>query len=325
MKKIVISILITAVLMGSLAFLPKVYVNSALPVEITSITLTEYSKDIHTTGVVEEISKKDVIAKLPIVTEKVYYQIGDIVEANDVIADIDVDATVAAIIGIAESAKIIPEEYKSVIAKIDVSTDIISDNIPTTILAPMSGTITEHSLINGSICTPNSSVLTISKQDEKRIRFSVNENDIYNVKNGDTVVFKANATGDKKYTGTVDLIFPTATKTIVGTSQSTVVNLYVTPTEQYEHLIPGYSITGVIKSPITTEVYTLPYECIKQNSSNEEFVYIVNGNKVQQCEVKTGLELPEGVEIVSPNLSSQKIVTDPNLISNEDVIVKITN
>lgn len=325
MKKKVISILIVTLMVSAALYTPKYFEKSVIPVQITKVATTTFTNDIFVSGVVEELSKKDVIVQLPLVPSKVYYGIGDKVKLNDVLADVDVEATTAALFDLTDATNLIPQEYVAAIAGLNIDDTMINTYVPKQIVAPADGVVTAISLVSGGICTPNSSVVTISNQDEIRLKMSVSENDIDGVQKGDTVVFKASATGEQKYVGNVDLIFPTANKTIVGTSQATVVNLYVKLSDYYQALKPGYTVSGVVKSPVARNVYILPYECIMQDADNAEFVYLINGNKVQRCDVTTGMELGDGVEILSPSLVGQRIVLNPGDIKSEDSLIKIMN
>ncbi len=307
-----------------LAFMiPFLMQKSIVQVSITSLSEMQYSEDIYTNGFIEEEGKKDIIAELPIVPDKVYFKIGDHVNTSDVIADVDINATRAAIFNIAEMSKLIPQEYMAVMGNINIDEEYVEKYIPRTIVSPASGTITSINLVEGAISTPQTAVVTINRFDSVRVRMTVNEVDADKVKVGDTVVFKANATSDVKYTGKVERLFPTASKTLVGTTQATVVGLYVKLDKDYQRLKPGYTVNGVIKQPSIGGIFTLPYEAVLQDKNNQEYVYIINGSRVNRCDVKTGKELSNSVEIISPNLINEKIVFNASQIKKPNQLVRI--
>lgn len=308
-------------------FAPKLIEGYITTVEATAISQAYYTEDILTDGYIEAQGAKDIIAEIPYVPERVYFKIGDTVKANDVIADIDVSATQAALFNMVEAVNVIPDEYKNLVSGISVSQDLIKGYIPTSIKAPADGVITAMTLTEGAIATPKSAVATISKTNKLRACMSVKESDADKLKTGDTVVFKANATSDKKYVGKIQLIAPAAVKTLVGTSQSTIVNFYVSIEGSYsDRLRPGYTVTGVVKQPNDEPVNILPYEAIMQDDNNQEYVYLIHGSRLQRCNVKTGRELSNGIEIVSPSLAAQKIVKDVSAVKDENCLVRaITN
>lgn len=325
MKKIIILELIMVPLFAIALFMPNMMEKMITEVEVTSLTKENYSEDIYINGCIEANNEKDIIAEIPIVPEKIYYSVGDKVEANSVIADIDVPATQAALFNIAQTVSAIPQEYIDVVKNFNIDEDIIKSYIPTQITAPTDGVITSMDLTEGVIATPKSTALTISKIDKLRVKVSVNELQADKVKFGDKVVFKASATGEEKYLGRIERIFPTATKTIVGTTQSTVVSMYVTMDNKYERLKPGYTVNGVIKQPVNKTVNVLPYESVLQDENNQEYVYLVFENKLQRCNVKTGNDMKTGVEIISPDLVSQKVVKNASQIKKPDNFVRIVS
>lgn len=320
MKKNILLIVTSAMVIIAAFCSPQLVAKAAVDVQVTSIMQTQYSNDIYATGVVEELSKKNVIAELPLVAGKVYYQVGDSVKVNDVLADIDIQATTAALYNLTQASNLIPKEYMEVLGSID--TTQISGYIPDKIYSPADGVITSISLVEGAVSTPKATVATISNKNEIRLKLSVSENDAAKIAVNDDVVFKVSATGNDKYLGKVERIFPTASKTLVGTSQATVVSLYVTIPDNAA-LKPGYTVNGVIKSPTTTTAYVLPYECVLQDEKNVEYVYLAYENTVIRCDVKTGLELGEGVEILSPSLQGQRVIVNAADIKSGESLIKI--
>jgi len=307
-----------------LAMLIPIFMESFVPtVRITKIAKTKYSEDIFVNGFVEEASKKDVYVELPIVPSEINFRIGDKIKSGDVIASVDTQATQKALFAMAEMTQLIPDEYVEALGQIRVSDDLVKGYVPTEIRSPTSGTISSISLVEGAISMPKSSVVTIIQADDVLVRMTVNESDIDRVSVGDDVVFKASATDNIKYHGKVERLFPTATKTLIGTSQVTVVDLYVKLSEKYERLRPGYTVNGVVKRPASDEIYVLPYEAVCQDKDNKEFVYLVSGSFSQKCFVKTGRELENGIEIISPQLHGQKVILNSTDVKKNNMLVHI--
>lgn len=317
MESIIIPLLILALL------IPTIVSKAVTTVMVTTLVETKYSDYIYVDGVLEEMSKKDIIAELPIVPESIHFTVGDYVNANDVIADIDVAATSAALYNLTSISDIIPSEYIEAIGKLNIDPNEFLGYIPTQIIAPTSGTITAITLVEGAISTPKSTIITIAKTDDIRVKMTVNELEADKVDVDDEVIFKANATGNETYTGKVSKIFPTATKTLIGTTQATVVSMYVTITSEHARLKPGYSVTGVIKQAAEQTLSIVPYEAIMQDSDNVEYVYIIVDSKLHRCDVETGRELSNGVQILSPSLHGQKIVADAYKVQNPDSLIRI--
>lgn len=321
-KKILLLVTVSALLIASF-FIPAMIDKRITVVTVTGVKTTTHSDDIFVSGVVEELSRKDVSVKIPLVASRINCEIGDTVAVNQILAEVDVDATAEALLDLTELKTLIPAEYIEAAASLSIDPQTLKQYIPTVITSPADGVVTSMSITKGGICTPVSPLFTISSSDNVRLKLSVGESDIAKVKNGDTVVFKATASGEQKYLGTVELIFPTASKTLVGTSQATIVNIYVNPQEHYPALKPGFSINGVVKASTESEVKVIPYECIMQDSKNREYVYIANEKSVSRCYLNTGREFSEGVEVISPMLDGQKIIANPTAIKDEGGLIKI--
>ncbi|MFZ2538067.1 MAG: HlyD family efflux transporter periplasmic adaptor subunit [Oscillospiraceae bacterium] len=303
-------------------FIPEAIENMVTSVELISPQRSIVSEDVYTNGVIEEISKKDIFVELPIVPEKVNVQIGDYVQAQDVIASVDTAATQAALFNLADSTNLIPQEYMAVIGKLNVSEQMIKDYIPTEIVSPTSGTVTSINLIAGAMATPKTTVCTISKTDVMRVKMTIDEIDADEVRKGDVVVFKASATGDVKYTGKIERVFPTATKTIAGTSQVTVVGIYVALDANYSRLKPGYSVNGVVKKQGDIVAMTIPYEAILQDDNNQEYIYVYEGGRAIRKNITTGEEFPDKVQVTFGIEQDDKIIINVADIKGNNAIVK---
>lgn len=326
MKRIIIfSTLVLFALLLALT-IPLMIQNAIVSIEIVSPSRLYYSEDIFTNGYIEPQSKKDVVAELPIVPNQIFYEVGDAVQIGDIIATIDTVATQSAIFDTVQAVNAIPQEYQDyldVASHLPINESMIENYLPTEIISPAEGIITSIELTEGAMCMPQTTIVTITKADKLKVRMTVNENDADKLTEGSTVVFKANATGDRKYTGFIEKIFPNATKTLVGTTQATVVSMYVTPSEQYNRLKAGYTVSGVVKQPSKAAIWTLPYEAILQDENNKEYVYLVQGLKLQKCYITTGKEFSEHVEVLTPDLTSQKVVADATQIKKENCFVRI--
>ncbi|MEG0693453.1 MAG: HlyD family efflux transporter periplasmic adaptor subunit, partial [Oscillospiraceae bacterium] len=173
-----------------------------------------------------------------------------------------------------------------------------------------------------AMTTPKSTVCTISRTDIMRVRMTVDEVNADKVEVGNTVVFKASATGDVKYTGKVDRIFPTATKTISGTSQVTVVGLYVRLDAKYSKLKPGYSVNGVVKKQGDVVAMTVPYESILQDETNQEYLYVYESGHAVRKNITTGEEFPDAVQVVQGLVEGDLVIKNAADIKGNNAIVK---
>lgn len=283
------------------------------------------SKDIYADGLVEQQSKKDIIAEIPIVPDEVMVDIGDYVKKGDVIASIDKEATKAAIFSMIEAVNLIPAEYVEVLGNLSMSVpeSFISQNIPTGITAAADGVITSISLVKGAISTPKAVVCTISNVDEIRLNMSVGEMDANEVCEGDVVTFSATAVKDKEFSGVVTKVFPVASKVVSGTSQKTVVGIYVKPDEVYSELKPGYSVEGTIIKDSEQAALMLPYAALEQDENNVEYVYCYENSKAVRKDVKTGEEYENGVVISGGVTEHDAVILNIQDVKSNNSYVRI--
>lgn len=320
-------------LVAFLLSLPAVMGWLVTPVDLVRPSLREVNEDIYASGTVEEQNRREVTVQLPLVPGSVAVEIGDRVEPNQVIAEVDQAATRAALLNLLEAADLLPEEAisvmgglsddvdLSVITELGLGTTAVDSLIPQRILAPAGGVVTALSLAPGAIAQPGAGVCTISQLDALRVKLTVEESYADRVQAGDTVVFKAGATGEEKYVGQVTSVFPAANRTLVGTSQQTVVGLYVSIDNGSSRLKPGYSVNGVIKKGSGRAELCVPYEAVLQDDANQEYVYVWERARAVRRDVETGEEFADGVGIVSGLTEQDLVVADASRVPGENSLL----
>ncbi|MEG1996485.1 MAG: efflux RND transporter periplasmic adaptor subunit, partial [Oscillospiraceae bacterium] len=220
-------------------------------------------------------------------------------------------------------ANIIPDEYLAIAASLKIDDNLLASIIPTSITATASGVISSIDMIKGGLNFPKSTVATISSVDDLYIKMSVNEQNAERLSKNDKVVFKTAATKDVKFTGTIEKIFPSARKTLVGTSQETVVDVSFIPDVVYTNLKPGYTVSGVVSKSSGEKASVLPYECIMQDDFGTEYVYKLNKNRAVRANIITGREFENSAEIISGISDEDIIVTNPSDIKKAKAYIKV--
>lgn len=310
-RRAIFFIIIMLLLIMAGFFLPQLYVNLIPQVQTVFPKDTQMSRDIYTEGVVEELSKREIRAELPIVPEQIMVEVGDVVTPNQIIATIDKAATQDALFSLADSAKLIPEEYTEALAGLSFTADFVQDKIPNILTAPMGGTVTALSLVQGAISTPQSVVCTISSTDSLRLRLSVEEAEAERVTVGSKVKIKAAATGEKEYEGVVEKVFPTAAKELSGTTQRTVVSFYVRPVSSTGSLKPGYNVSGNVITGDLSVARVIPYESVCQDEENREYVWLYKDGVCYRQDITTGEELAQGVEVKKGLSLNDMVIRNP--------------
>ena len=98
------------------------------------------------------------------------------------------------------------------------------------------------------------------------------------------------------------------------------VDLELTINEPGQSLKAGFSARAEITTDHQREILTVPYEAIQQDEENVEYVYLAKGSQAVRCNIQTGLELLEGVEIVSGLGESDLVIMDAQAVQTGERI-----
>ncbi|TAE37866.1 MAG: efflux RND transporter periplasmic adaptor subunit [Sphingobacteriales bacterium] len=223
-----------------------------------------------------------------------------------------------------------------------------SDNLArTNIYAPVDGVVSKLSVekgerVVGTIQMTGTEIMRIANLNTMEVNVDVNENDINRLHLGDTALIEVDAFMDKKFKGVVTEIANSAT--VVGTTADQVTNFAVKVrilpqsypninTQKNIAFKPGLSATVDIQTqrtrgliiPIqsvttredekTDNDKNKPETATKQNDKNKtkvkEYVFVLDGNKVKQVAVKTGIQDDENIVILSGLKTGQKVISAP--------------
>lgn len=213
----------------------------------------------------------------------------------------------------------------------------------TTIVAPMSGTVTQLNneigeKVLGTMSNMGSDILTISDLSSMEAQVEIGETDVTNVKIGDTSRIQIDAFPDKIFTGYVYEIANTATSKGTGT-QEEVVNFIVKiriDKEDYE-LRPGMSCTVDIEVNSKENILSVPIQCVTtrdedttslkekpeseqelinmktedkgiQKNKPKEIVFVVENGVAKKKVVKTGISDATYIEIIEGVNEGEEVV-----------------
>lgn len=226
-----------------------------------------------------------------------------------------------------------------------------NDNLAkTTIYAPNDGVISMLSVekgerVVGTAQMAGTEIMRIADLNTMEVSVDVNENDINRVHKGDTAKIEVDAFLDKKFDGVVTQIGSSAN--VVGTSADQVTNFTVKVRilpESYKELLrknstnqspfrPGLSATVDIQTnrqtglsiPIqavttrTVEKKAVDATAPEKKEENEpkittkakEFVFVLDQGKVNQVEVKSGIQDDNNILIIAGLKAGQEVVSAP--------------
>ena len=300
MKRYILLIVICFSLIIGINKIPYIIKNNIKSVNITKGSNIKHLETLVVSGTINEQSKKDISIPIPVVIEKIFFNIGDKINIGQTIATINQEKTFEQILNSIDIlSKNIPEEtfatFSSYISKIE----LIKNFIPENIVATASGNITSLNIIEHSISDSNKSIATISNTDKLIANISIPEDLVSYVKKGQKVILEGDGFKGISYTGNISNISPFAKKELSGLSQSTSVKASINIDNIDEHLKPGFSTKVKIYLDENPQyMVTIPYELIQQDKDNNEFIFAIEKNKVIKKYIKTGEEMSQSVEIM---------------------------
>jgi HlyD family secretion protein len=180
------------------------------------------------------------------------------------------------------------------------------------------------------------------------IQVDVSENDVLRIDVGDTAEIEVDAYMNRKFKGVVFQIANSAGSNSLlsaATEQATnfKVKIYLLP-ESYNDLIkegsnkypfyPGMSATVEIKTNVAQSILTIPIQAVATSEDTSstsgdkkinEIVYMLEGDKVKEVIIVTGLQDDNYIEVKSGLTDGQTIVSGPyntitNILKNGDAV-----
>jgi HlyD family secretion protein len=230
-------------------------------------------------------------------------------------------------------------DVKSAQAAVDEARENLNK---TTVYAPMSGTISALKVekgerVVGTTQMAGTEMLTIANLDAMETLVDVNENDIVNVKLGDTAIVEVDAYPAKSFKGVVTEVANSATSLTGSVDQVTnfQVKIFLLP-ESYAYLKsstnpnpfrPGMSASVNIQTKKQIDVLSIPLQAITtrsdlaqksdtaKNANNSpltrEFVFSLAGDSVMVKTITTGIQDNNYIEIMSGLDENEEIITQP--------------
>ncbi len=322
MKKIAALLMLTLPIFIIAFMLPTIAMAVIPKVELTRLSTNTYQPYVSVSGKIEELYQNEIECSFPVVVKQVYVSVGDYVQAGQAIAQIDFEETKKAILQMASLSDSIPQQAIEVLSYADLDYDVLLSQIPNQITSDVAGTVSSLNFTPGSILYPSQAIATISNLNTLRANVQVSEEFAEDIQTGQEVSLKSNAIKGETFTGTVDTIFPTAHDTLVGTSQETVVGMYIhlpadTP------LKSGYSVSGKVYTGQMREFYIINYEAINQDDNGQEYVYVYQNGKAMRRDIQTGIETEDGIEVTHGLFPSDYIISDCSKISSEEQYINV--
>lgn len=172
-----------------------------------------------------------------------------------------------------------------------------------TVVAPISGVVTAVNYIEGNTYTGNA-ILTIEDSSSYKIEASVDEYDISDIKEGQRVIFKTNATGEEELSAVVSAIAVRATTTTASAGASSTsstpsykVTMDVTTGSDRLRLDMSAKINIIVDE--VNNVFAVPNEAIQTDEEGKTYINVseqVPGGQADEPQMKAeakGMPVPD--------------------------------
>lgn len=304
MKKYLILAVATAVALAAAFGVRRMTTPQKTVVKLTVIEKNDVRQTIDCNGMVRTASRRDVFVSTPCIAREVRVTEGQHVEEGDVLFTVDTEAT------------------QQVLSQMGTSIDAVRSAVS----APVAGVVTELNVQAGGVTGTDTPCAVIEVSQGIHIAITVREKHISRLAVGQTAEITGVAFEKPQYHGIVTHIADTAHREYIGTVNETVVDALVKLSEEEydESLREGLNARACVLTNVIEGALSVPYNCIGQNETGEEFVYVYRDNgTAERVWPQFGDEHSGGVLVVSGLSSGDRLVQDPEMLSGDVVAVQV--
>ena len=197
-----------------------------------------------------------------------------------------------------------------------------------TVIAPMSGVITELNVSEGT--TPTSSnIMTISDSSSLIVKGKVGESDILNIVKGMDAEIYTTATGDESIKGKVERIELTSSTSVIDGDTSNGYNVELS--FQDARLLIGMNANAKIILDQASDVLCVPYDAIQKDENDNCYVWLAEESsagtyKAKKIDIITGFEGDYYTEVTSGEIKEgDKVLTGNFNVSEGDTVALETS
>ena len=315
-KLLLVLVLIVAV--GSV-FVPKAVDKMVLPVKVTKMTHYDYVSYVAASGEIEQKNKLQIKSDYPAIISEVLINVGDTIKKGQPIAKIDREVT---------AQKIMEGSSYAQVAGLSGS-DILSSyqdaysKIPAQLYSTMDGVVETVNIKTGEYIEKDGVVASLLSTGELVLNVKVSEDKVANIEVGQPVEISGSGFESGKYYGYVKTISPSARKAYVGTNQETVVDVVASIENCDNKIKSGYSAEAKIITDPVKKIYILPYGAISQDDKGQQYVYVFSKGFAIRRNVTTGLELSDGIEVITGLNKDDIVIVDAQGIKRSGTLVKV--
>ncbi|HEX3038612.1 MAG TPA: efflux RND transporter periplasmic adaptor subunit [Oscillospiraceae bacterium] len=315
MKKYVMLFIFTLVAVTGVIIAGTFFKNSIVAVNVVKVEPLTVENAVTCTGRVERTKTTNVYVKTSCLVKTVYVNVGDQVKAGQPLMSITTYQSDSASSASSPAQQAYENYINAQASSSSSSSSLTSESKEEDVLAPEAGEITSISAERLTYAYPSKAAMTIANNSNLQIRLSVNESQVSDIRVGQ----KASITGvgfKSTYSGKVKSISSGAKQVDTTTGQDTVIDVIISVDNPNADIKPGFTAKARIVTSTTPNVLIAPYEAVRADNTGNEYVFKLNGSTAVKVPVKTNREFDNGFEIKSGLSKNDKIVLNPDNISN---------
>ena len=287
-------------------------------VSVAQVFVREVPQEAVYTSTVQPYVKNNIAPQMAGRITKINVEIGDFVQAGQVLAEIDKAQLLQAQLqlqnqevelqrlkSLYEEGGLSQSDYDAIQMQYNVLKTQVENLVEnTTLRSPINGVVTARNYDVGDMYAMSMPIFTVEQIVPVKLLVGVSEADYSKVKKGDSVVITADAVPGNTFYGKVERLYPTVdpvTRTV--TVEAHVANNYST-------LRPGMFTRVTLNYGTNKSVVIPDVAVVKQQGSGERFVYVLNeDNTVTYQPVVLGRRLGSEYEVLEGLQDGAKVVT----------------
>lgn len=188
------------------------------------------------------------------------------------------------------------------------------------ITADIDGVVTAVTAVEGATSMASAQpAVTVQDVENLKAVMSVGKYDANKVEVGQEAIIKS---GASEYKGKVSFIDPAAKKTVSATGTETTLGVEIDILDKAEDLKIDFDADVDILLGQVTNAIKVPAESIRTTKEDKTFVYVVEGDKVVEKEVKLGLQSDMEAQVVEGVKANDKVILNPSESIKSGTVVK---
>ena len=332
MKKVIVSILITFVILSGMFYIKKQNtISDKVEVYTTEPEISKLFDYITVRGKVIEKMRYNVYSGISGIVTEVYVSVGDnIINGQKLMKVVPIEGEdskdnlyneiIYAVSGMLEN--IVNGSSANCTAKA-VSLINIEEDGGCTVLSPCSGTVMSLNCASNENITGTYPCMIVSDLKQLEIKAELDEQYLPQVSEEMRCLAVVNALSGRTFNCRIRDIDPYGKKSISLSGNSGVTTDIVLSIEDnnIEFLRPGYTARINIIIDEKEEAILIPYEAIGQDENNDQYVYVLSNGKLIKTKILTGKELDSKTEVIEGLTGAETIILNPQSVQHGDIVI----